>query len=265
MDEFFFLPSSPFSITSILFLLLFSQLSYANDDIHFTSCSPFDCGNLVNISYPFWTDYLDRPAYCGFDYEAYKLKCTQNQQPLITISSQEFQLVHLNQSRGLMTIQRVEFGENTCPGEILINNVFNYSETAENVTLFYNCQRGVLANHILTCKKEGSEASAMFFKNDGDTCGAEKVEIPVESKALDELKRGIAALNETLVQPFDMKYFGYDGYCRQCKQSGGRCGSNKDSPAIFACYCRDGPHQLKCEAGMPASVFHSLLTLSESS
>ncbi|XWS48279.1 hypothetical protein CRYUN_Cryun13aG0061600 [Craigia yunnanensis] len=178
----------------------------------------------------------------------------------MTIISQEFQLVHLNQARGLMTIQRVQFGENTCPEEILINNVFDYSETAENDTLFYDCQSGVLANHSFTCKKEGSEASAMFFKNDGDTCGPEKVEIPVGSKALDELKRGIADLNETLVQPFDMKHFGYDGYCRQCKESGGSCGSNKDQTAIFACYCRDGPHQLTCEAGFGAGAVGVVLT-----
>ncbi|XWS60926.1 hypothetical protein CRYUN_Cryun07bG0080400 [Craigia yunnanensis] len=261
MDAFFVLSNSPFSITSILFFLIFFQVSYANDDIHFSSCSPFDCGNLENISYPFWTDYLDRPAYCGFGYEEYKLKCTQNTPPVMTISSQEFQLVHLNQSRGLITIQRVEFGKNTCPEEILINNIFNYSDTAENITLFYNCQSG---DHSFTCKKEGSEGFTMFFKNDGDKCGAEKVEIPVGSKALDELKRGITALNETLVQPFDMKYFAYDEYCRQCKDSGGRCGSNKDLPAAFVCYCPDRPHQLiKCEPGMLASVFHSLLTLSE--
>ncbi|XVE58806.1 hypothetical protein DITRI_Ditri04bG0198500 [Diplodiscus trichospermus] len=230
------------------------------DDIHFTLCRPFDCGSLGNISYPFWTDHPGRPAYCGYNDEGYKLKCQQKHPPVMTISSQEFQLVHLTPSRGLMTIQRVKSGENTCPKEILITNVFNYSETAENITLFYGHRGEALANHSFTCEKEGTEeVMTMFFKNDEEKLSDEKVEIPVGRKAPDELKRGIAALNETLFRPFDMKYFAYEEYCRQCKQSGGRCGSKKDSPSVFACYCRDRPHQIKCKTGMPPNcVFQSL-------
>ncbi|XVF12290.1 hypothetical protein REPUB_Repub08aG0103000 [Reevesia pubescens] len=210
-------------------------------------------------------DYLDRPSYCGYDDETYKLKCIHNHPPLMSINSQEFQLLRLTQSVGLMKIQRLGFGENTCPEEILINNVFNYSHTAQNITLFYGCRnRGLAANHSFTCKKGGSERFAVFFKNDENECEGEKVKIPVGKTAFDELMGGIAVLNETLVQPFDMKYFAYDDYCRQCKLSGGRCGSSKDSPTTFACYCRDRPHQLKCHAGpggMPVSYLHSPLTL----
>ncbi|WRX16766.1 Wall-associated receptor kinase [Theobroma cacao] len=109
------------------------------DDVHFTLCDPFECGNFRNLSYPFWTDDLHRPAYCAYDHEAYKLKCKQNQPPVITIGSQEFQVVHLYQPRGLMTIQRLELGENTCPQEIFTYNIINYSDTAANITLFYDC------------------------------------------------------------------------------------------------------------------------------
>ncbi|XP_022739080.1 LEAF RUST 10 DISEASE-RESISTANCE LOCUS RECEPTOR-LIKE PROTEIN KINASE-like 1.2 isoform X2 [Durio zibethinus] len=248
MDSFFFLSTSLFSIIFIFLILILFQVSYAQDDLRFTSCGPFDCGNLRNVSYPFWTDYLDRPAYCGFNYEGYKLKCIHNQAPLININIQEFKVVHLHQSRGLMTIQRVELNS-TCPDEFLINNVFNYSETAQTITLFYDCQSGGKSDDGFTCKKEGSEKFAMFFKNEENGRGREKVEVPVEKKAFDELMVGIASLNEALVQQFDMKYFAYDGYCKQCKESGGRCGSNEDSPVAFACYCRDGPHQIKCERG----------------
>ncbi|XWS37634.1 hypothetical protein CRYUN_Cryun19dG0061600 [Craigia yunnanensis] len=249
MNAFFFLSSSPFSIISILFLLILFQVSYADDDFHFTSCRPFDCGKLGNISYPFWTDYLHRPAYCGYGDGAYKLKCIQNKPPVMTVGSQDFYVVHLNQSRGLITIQRVQFGEIICPQEILINNVFNYSDTSKNITLRYDCGRRGLTNESFTCKKDGRETFAMLFKSNENECGGEKVQIPVEKKAFEELMRGIAALSETLVQPFDMKYFAYEEYCRECKDSGGRCGSNDTSPAIFACYCRDRPHQIKCKPG----------------
>ncbi|XVF53878.1 hypothetical protein PTKIN_Ptkin05aG0135000 [Pterospermum kingtungense] len=248
MDVFFFLSPSQFSIFSILFLLISFHVSYADDDIHFTSCPSFHCGNLgISISYPFWTD--SRPAYCGYGNEAYKLKCIpENQPPVMTLGSQEFQVMNLNQSGGLITIRRMEFGDNyTCPQEILINNAFNYTETSENITLFYNCRSRGLA---YTCKENGRERSVSWFKTNEYECDdGEKVEIPVGKKAFDELMNGFASLNETLLEPFDMKYFAYDDYCKQCKDSGGRCGSKQDSPLTFLCYCRDGPHQLKCKTG----------------
>ncbi|KAA3455766.1 LEAF RUST 10 DISEASE-RESISTANCE LOCUS RECEPTOR-LIKE PROTEIN KINASE-like 2.1 [Gossypium australe] len=124
-----------FSSYSIVFLLTIFQLSYAHDDdIHFTSCAPFDCGNLPNISYPFWTDQHNRPSYCGYGNEGYKLKCLQNHPPVMILGSQDFQVLHLNQSRDLLTIKRVELNS-TCPHQILITNLFNYSETAENIIL----------------------------------------------------------------------------------------------------------------------------------
>ncbi|XP_022766020.1 LEAF RUST 10 DISEASE-RESISTANCE LOCUS RECEPTOR-LIKE PROTEIN KINASE-like 2.1 [Durio zibethinus] len=246
---------SLFSIISIFLLLIFFQVSYALDDLHFTECSPFDCGNLRNFSYPFWTDDQQRPAYCGYDSEEFKLKCIQNQPPVMTMSSQEFLVLYLNSSDRLITIRRVEFGENTCPQEVLIKNSFNYSDTAENITLSYGCRSRELANHSLTCKKNGRETLVMLFKSNENECGGEKVEIPVGNKAFDEFMRGTASLNETLVQPFDMKYVAYDAYCRQCKHSSGRCGSNNTLPGTFVCYCRDRPHQLTCKRSEPGSRF----------
>ncbi|EOY21088.1 Kinase superfamily protein, putative [Theobroma cacao] len=228
--------------------ILSSQYPICNnpDDVHFTSCPhPFDCGNLGNLSYPFSTD--DRPAYCGYDHEVYKLKCIPNQPPYITISSQEFQVVHLNQAHGLMTIQRVESEENTCPEEIFTYNVFNYSDTAANITLLYGCPRRGFADNSFTCKKDQSETFAVFGNNDEYHCRGKVVEVPVEKKARDELIRGTRALDKTLFEPFEMRYFAYDHYCRQCKNSGGRCGSNKTLTAVFLCYCRDHPYPIKCE------------------
>ncbi|OMO56283.1 hypothetical protein COLO4_35697 [Corchorus olitorius] len=246
MDAFFFFLSPSF------FSLFFLLVASAEDDVHFASCAPFDCGNLKNISYPFWTDHHGRPAYCGFDYEGYKLKyCMENQFPVLTISSQEFRLLHLNQSRGLMTIQRLEFGENTtCPQEIFMDNKLNYPDTSVNIALSRGC-RSLSANYSLKCKWLGTELIPLFFnKNDENQVGCVKqVEVPVEKKALDELMLGNFTLNQTLVQPFDMKYFAYDDYCRRCKQSGGRCGSDAIQPPVFVCYCPDHPHSITCKHG----------------
>ncbi|XWS37636.1 hypothetical protein CRYUN_Cryun19dG0061800 [Craigia yunnanensis] len=87
-------------------------------------------------------------------------------------------------SRGLITIQRVEFGENTCPQEILINDVFKYSDIAENIILSYDYGSRGLTNHSFTCKKNGRATFAMFFKSNDNECGGEKVKVPVEKRLL---------------------------------------------------------------------------------
>ncbi|KAK9045306.1 hypothetical protein V6N11_059192 [Hibiscus sabdariffa] len=257
MDAFFFFLSvsvsvspSSFSLLFLLFLTIF-HVSIADPnkdtDTHFTSCAPFHCGNLTNISYPFWTDHLQRPSYCGFGDEGYKLKCMPNQTPVLTLSSQEFRVLYLNASHGLLTIQRLDL--TTCPGEISITSAFNYSETAENVTLLYGCRStGLQSNQSFYCTRGGREEFPVLVKDEENECG-EKVEIPVGAKAFDDLMNGFPAVNETLLEPFYMKYFAYEQYCKQCKDSGGRCGSNQSIPAAFACYCPDGPHQIHCHHG----------------
>ncbi|KAH1091538.1 hypothetical protein J1N35_018795, partial [Gossypium stocksii] len=199
-----------FSSFSILFLSTIFQLSYAHDDdIHFTSCAPFDCGNLPNISYPFWTDQYNRPSYCGYGDEGYKLKCMQNEPPVMTLGSQDFQVLHLNQSRDLLTIKRVELNS-TCPQQILITNLFNYSETAENITLFYDCRSRGGSNHSFSCRKGGREMFPVLFKEDENDCdgSSEKVEIPVGKKAFDDLMSGTSAVTEKFNRNYIANYAG---------------------------------------------------------
>ncbi|XP_039031350.1 LEAF RUST 10 DISEASE-RESISTANCE LOCUS RECEPTOR-LIKE PROTEIN KINASE-like 2.1 [Hibiscus syriacus] len=244
MDAFFFLSPISFSLFSLCIFTVF-QVCCANHDIHFTSCAPFDCGTIRNISYPFWTDHLHRPSYCGYGDEGYKLECMENEPPVLTLSSQRFRVLNLNASFGLLTIQRVDL--NTCPREILITDAFNYSFSAENITLFYGCRlRGL---QPFSCTRDGREASPVFVVDENECDGStEKVEIPVGKQAFHDLINGITSVNESLLQPFNMRYFAYEEYCKLCKDSGGGCGSNETvSSGGFVCYCRDHPHIFRCD------------------
>nr|KJB34322.1 hypothetical protein B456_006G059800 [Gossypium raimondii] len=153
---------------SILFLLTIFQLSYAQDDFCFTSCTPFDCGKIFDISYPLWTDQHNRPSYYDFPNEGYTLKCRQNQPPVMMLNSEEFYMLHLNWSHGLLTI-----------------------------------------------KRGGKETSLMFFKEDKNECigNSEQVEILIGKKAFDDLISEINSVNESLVEPFDMRFIAYGDYC----------------------------------------------------
>ncbi|XP_039040517.1 LEAF RUST 10 DISEASE-RESISTANCE LOCUS RECEPTOR-LIKE PROTEIN KINASE-like 1.2 isoform X2 [Hibiscus syriacus] len=252
---FFFLSPSSSSLFSLFILTVF-QVCCASHDIHFTSCAPFDCGTIRNISYPFWTDDLRRPSYCGYGDEEYKLECMRNEPPVLTLSSQQFRVLNLNASFGLLTIQRVNLS--TCPGEILITSAFNYTFSAENITLLYGCDRfrGLHSNHSFSCTSDGREEFPVLFEDEENGCddNGEKVVIPVGKEAFDDLINGTTAVNETLLQPFNMRYFAYEVYCKKCKDSGGSCGSNETVPAAFACYCRDHPRQIHCHHGFGAAA-----------
>ncbi|MBA0614936.1 hypothetical protein Godav_015148, partial [Gossypium davidsonii] len=217
MDAFFLSPSS----FSILFLLTIFQLSYAQDDFCFTSCAPFDCGNLSNISYPFWTDQYNRPSYCGYGDEGYKLKCRppcyDAQFPrILCAASQSVSWFVDNQTSGIE--QHLSSADLGGP------------------------------NHRFSCRKGGKETSLMFFKEDENECigNSEQVEIPIGRKVFDDLIGEISTVNGSIVEPFDIRYFAYNNYCKQCEDSGERCGSNLIETSLFVCYCRDHPHILKC-------------------
>lgn len=92
------------------------------------------------------------------------LKCWQNQPPVMTLGSQDLQVLHLNQSRGLLTIKRVELNS-TCPQPILITNLFKHFGTTENITLLYDCQRRGGPNHSFSCRKGGKEILTLTFSN----------------------------------------------------------------------------------------------------
>ncbi|MFQ6631155.1 hypothetical protein Gotur_008449 [Gossypium turneri] len=232
---------------SILFLLTIFQLSYAQDDLYFTSYTPFDCGKIVDISYPFWTDQRNRPSYCGFPNEGYTLKCRQNQPPVMTLNSQEFYVLHLNWSYGLLTIKRVE-SNNTFPQLIYINNAFHYTKIAKNITLFYDGQSSGGPNHRFSCRNGGKETSLMFFKEDKNECigNSEQVDILIGKKAFDDLISEINSVNESLVEPFDMSFIAYRDYCKECRDSGGRYGCNENETSLFAYYCHDHPYSTEC-------------------
>ncbi|KAG4128949.1 hypothetical protein ERO13_D09G049950v2 [Gossypium hirsutum] len=96
----------------------------------------------------------------------------------------------------------------------------------------------------------------MFFKEDENECigNSEQVEIPIGRKVFDDLIGGISTVNGSIVEPFDIRYFAYNDYCKQCEDSGGRCGSNQTETSLFVCYRRDHPHILKCNQAFSSLI-----------
>lgn len=253
--------------TTLLFLLifLFPITSYSEDDENFRKCiSSFNCGSLMNLHYPFWSN--DRPEICG--HEGYKLTCIEGQKPIITIENEKFRILSVNQPGSLMKIAREDYWEDICPDNFanttLNQALFKFSQLFPNISLFYNCNYlpPGMTQIIFSCYSRNS-----FYATDDILRGwgiyrpecEQRVNIPIPMDDLREIWSGVEALKNVLRRGFDVVYE-YHEKCQECHDSGGRCGTNSTT-FDFTCLCRDQPYESSCPNpnGKPFSDILSFL------
>ncbi|XP_065860776.1 LEAF RUST 10 DISEASE-RESISTANCEUS RECEPTOR-LIKE PROTEIN KINASE-like 2.1 isoform X2 [Euphorbia lathyris] len=233
---------------SLFILLILAPSSYCQEDKYYSECvKPFDCGNLKNLSYPFWRD--GRSEICGF--EGFKLLCVDDAFPAITIENKDFLVVSVNQSQKEMAIARMDLLDDPCPDDTtgftnitLTSSPFSFVPDFytkfSNITLFYNCTGLQNSPLRFVCSVDGEEREA-FYGYDGlwmPECTI-KVWIPVPKTSL-----GLDDLGRVLRQGFNVSYK-YEEDCVKCSESGGICGTNLTNPG-FTCLCPGHPYPDSC-------------------
>ncbi|KAF3438589.1 hypothetical protein FNV43_RR21352 [Rhamnella rubrinervis] len=240
----------------------------------FNACSSkFECGDLKNISYPFWGG--NRSDFCG--HQSFKLECRENENPVLNMTGQEFRVQSIDQSTRRMIIARLDIWENSdlCFSNGLIKNttlnytIFDYPPltAVRNLTLSYDCPviqpppDGFQLNvKNFTCGTGGENNETVYyfaydyvpvsFRPHIPVCGR-TFQVPVFSTALDKLlshESGNDQVKEVLNGGFEVVYIYNSGGCEACERSGGSCGVNSNSTDdSFLCYCRDEyPDPLHC-------------------
>ena len=250
------------SLITLFFFLTILPPSYCDDE-RFVECSyPFDCGMIKNISYPFLSD--NRPAYCGR--EGFMLLCYDDQYPIIMFGNLGFHVLNINKSHHIMTIKRLDLGDNPCPLTFVINTTLDfynfdyYPPNDINMTLFYGCPSGVsgLDKASFPCSLGAVDPrhNTAYFVNESfnntpkllKECHT-NIKVPILRTALiNESEGGVKALRNVLNQGFDVDYSNaWSFFCSKYEASGGICGSNS-SPHPFVCFCRDGDQPLACSS-----------------
>ncbi|RYR57262.1 hypothetical protein Ahy_A05g022985 [Arachis hypogaea] len=214
----------------------------------------YNCGTISNISYPFWG--VDRPRYCGGG-DQFNLTCElgTGQFASIQIASQKFQVIHIDGVQNKMRmipmppIVKHEFCSMKRDFN-LSSPSFWYSETVQNITIFYDCPAG-FSN--FTCPSSSNHRN----KKNNNVVFYEGVEEQVlkEHPELKECGRSLrVATDEGALHPnvtvdnqiiealnwgFHMNY-SFPEECKRCMRSEGVCGSNNSSPdgsnAALSCY-----------------------------
>ncbi|XVF09751.1 hypothetical protein REPUB_Repub07fG0122700 [Reevesia pubescens] len=215
------------SMFTIFFILIFLPTSYSHYYESLKDCfPPFTCGDLKNLSYPFWTD--DHPQHCRHD--GFRLIKCEDPLPVLHISGDEFRVLHINQSVYRMTIVRTDLWEDTCPKNFvnvtLEHPFLHYSQTNQNLTLFYNCIPWIeMPSENMVQRFVDLSTDSVVMRHNYQylrKCGT-PVEVQVNQTNFARLQNKNLNLHEALKQGFDVEYDFYEIFCSTCKELSGKC------------------------------------------
>lgn len=257
------------SLTSLLITLsLFSTvtpLTHCIEDDPFHAYKHlFECGNLTNISFPFWG--RNRSQFCG--HRRYQLECRNDEYAVMKIQELEFRVLNINQSIRSMTIARMDLWDiqSSCPQKF-VNTSLNYSsfeydqQKVQNLTLAFNCSSQVNISkekRFLCGSKGGDRYNNIYYLDEFNhteevaKCHS-RIQVPIlrrggallSNHRFQERGNQTALFQSVLNEGFQVQYhFAMPIICKDCENSGEKCGSN--SSQAFVCYCRDKVNSFMC-------------------
>ncbi|XP_025885974.1 LEAF RUST 10 DISEASE-RESISTANCEUS RECEPTOR-LIKE PROTEIN KINASE-like 1.2 isoform X1 [Solanum lycopersicum] len=245
------------SIVAFLCFLITSSPSYGLEDKQYSTCnSSYTCGNIQNISFPFWGG--DRPQECGLP--QFKLACEDNQDPLIHIDGHNFRVLDINGDNQTMRIARNDLEDDICPdrfGNTSLNDAhFRYApRNLMILILFYACPFDIPSQwkkFSFSCNNSG-ESNLGFYPDQSfisfwgpkfESCEL-NVAVPVLLSAFNRFQdQGSTKMLELVKQGFDVVY-NKSPVCMACEKSGGLCWSETDY-AEPTCLCQDRTYPYYC-------------------
>ncbi|KAL8201132.1 hypothetical protein R6Q57_012471 [Mikania cordata] len=229
-------------------------------DPRYGFCVPKDCGDGLNITYPFFINNLQDPS-CG--YPGFNLTCN-NGSSILQLSGNDFTVKqidrvtrHIRLQNAAILANQTEFCSSKIKNLTLDPNRFTFDNARTTQLVFISNCSGTFSNdleryRIRSCEKSMEFVMAANDKNlrnvtDGCGGGGEIVETPVElvggggSVVVDG-----GNYTEVAERGFLLRWFSAD--CSDCERSGGKCGFNTPTYQ-FICFCPDRPHRTTCIIG----------------
>ncbi|KVH96281.1 Concanavalin A-like lectin/glucanase, subgroup, partial [Cynara cardunculus var. scolymus] len=250
--------ASTLKLCILVIFFLFLKQSFCLDPTSYEVCAPKPCGHDGrSINFPFFTPG-PRASLCG--YPGFEVHCYDNGSLVLPISGNDYlvkDIHYSNSSMRLVTAQNV-----TCPSgltNITLDpyrfRLFNDSVTRELVFLM-NCSKELPENlsryRIGSCNPNILLVMLSDDRNlemGKEVCG-HLVVAPVQvhydyagigRQQMEVVDGGNYA--QVMMKGFMMQWVA--PYCTECKQSGGRCGSNGYNLQCF-CPWGDQMHAISC-------------------
>ena len=230
----------------------------ADDEKYLTCEAPFNCGNLVNLSYPFWAS--NRPNYCG--HPSFQLDCSSNV-PQINITTMNYRVLEINNSSQTLKVARTDYLDTICPAAFvnttIDNNLFSYVTSSDtNQTLYYNCPTPLaalpnLAFYQFNCSINSSTEFINYYTLTSQTFLAISnaiggcnywVNVPVLQTEVPTTATFDAVL-KAIDSGFMLGWDASNSQCETCLEAGGLCGSDPTT-STFVCHCTNGTFASGC-------------------
>ncbi|GKC31628.1 protein kinase, catalytic domain-containing protein [Tanacetum coccineum] len=229
-----------------IFLFLIKE-SFCLDPFY-NLCLPKQCGDGINIRFPFFIKKLQDPI-CGRP--SLELECNSNGSAVIQISGYEYSVKGVDYERkSVRLVINTRSPNITCPSPVT-NFTTNWrfkinNSLTTNLVFLKNCSRSQLPVNLTryripSCDQLvmlGDDANLVFGKEVCTNVVVAPVELEDENTVVDGgnyikvMDRGFTS-TWTAVR------------CDNCEISGGRCGFNVTTMQ-FVCFCSDRPHSRSC-------------------
>ncbi|KAF8399081.1 hypothetical protein HHK36_014947 [Tetracentron sinense] len=220
-------------------------------DRQFEACAPRDCGNVLNISYPFWISD-EQESYCG--YPNFEITC-KDSKPILTMSDDDYIIRDIFYKNHSILVAN-EALNTTCPTPLnnftLDRTPFNYSLNHADIFFFYNCTSVPDGEHLykVPCASNSSHKSVAVFVHEGGVDYWNYTSWNCQSSVSTPIDVDEDGGFEKIID-LNFKYFLKEGFllnwtamnCSECEGSGGRCGFDNSE---FMCFCKDQPHRRSC-------------------
>lgn len=242
------------SVSVLVVAILFFTLTDDTLSIYLNSsaCITQNCGDGVNISYPFWIPEK-QPSYCGLP--AYNVTCNKHK-PFVHISQEEFIIkeVYYTNYSILLVKADVFDEENKCPvprhNFSTRGTPFSLGPNTADLFFFYDCtQPYERETYDVNCARNATHHSFAVFHTEllehynysVESC-QDPVYALVETDSIDRLLK--MNYTQVLQKGFFLQWDGSN--CRDCRNSGGRCGAQSNE---FLCICKDQTQPRTCFHG----------------
>ncbi|KAE8676128.1 putative receptor-like protein kinase [Hibiscus syriacus] len=246
-------PPSLQLLTFIVFFTVFPATHSRHQPPSYSDCqSSFECGNLKEISYPFWGN---EQSHCGR--QGFELQCQTKQYPVINMEGQSFIVLEIEQNNQWMKLARSDIWNGICP---LLNTELNHSPFSfhgtgtRNISMFGGCpMESSIAEDArnVSCKTKNGSIDTNYlawesFTDPENQCDLQ-ITVPVLITAYNQVVDGTLTPKEALDEGFLADYhFDEEEFCKSCKKSHGKCVPADINSTQVLCICYDKPEIPPC-------------------
>ncbi|KAH0458431.1 hypothetical protein IEQ34_013746 [Dendrobium chrysotoxum] len=228
-------------------------------DYHYLqNCRPKSCGNLTNVTFPFWLREL-QPDYCGLP--SFELLC-EDETPKLIMAPEEYHVLDISYDRRTATVSLAKFAaKNNCflpfHGLSFALTPFSISSLNRELLFVYNCTEtrgGFLEINCHGNKSYAYLGGAYGMQDSEDLIGSCYT---VVRPVLSYLGANVKLYPELLANGFLLNWTAPD--CSTCLRSRGQCGYNNDT-RNFMCICGDRAHSKSCKGSSKTGLIIGLST-----